>query len=195
MIEEARLEDVGSGLAPVSPGWFVVNVQRSSHWATPRGLRGRLHLPVGRACLARASRSRLEQRFPQLGVTTCGAPARPSEWPLPCRVAQEGFLVLAGECLVLIEGEERALQQWDFRPLPARDGPHVRRRRRRSLRPTAGRRATGRQDVHVPTFGARARPGAPVSKRRLNRRRRRIRLFHIGDPGRPERESELPWNR
>ncbi|HTO25828.1 MAG TPA: hypothetical protein VMJ49_07985, partial [Gaiellaceae bacterium] len=25
MVEEARLEDVGSGLAPVSPGWFVVN--------------------------------------------------------------------------------------------------------------------------------------------------------------------------
>ena len=26
MVEEARLEDVGSGLAPVSQGWFVVNV-------------------------------------------------------------------------------------------------------------------------------------------------------------------------
>jgi len=26
MVEEARLEEVGSGLAPVSPGWFVVNV-------------------------------------------------------------------------------------------------------------------------------------------------------------------------
>ena len=24
-VEEAQLEDVGSGLAPVSPGWFVVN--------------------------------------------------------------------------------------------------------------------------------------------------------------------------
>src|SRR5690348_8600752 len=26
MVTEARLEDVGSGLAPVGPGWFVVNV-------------------------------------------------------------------------------------------------------------------------------------------------------------------------
>jgi hypothetical protein len=26
VIEEARLEDVGAGLAPASPGWFVVNV-------------------------------------------------------------------------------------------------------------------------------------------------------------------------
>ncbi len=27
---------------------------------------------------------------------------------------QEDFLVLAGECLLLIEGEERLLRQWDF---------------------------------------------------------------------------------
>jgi hypothetical protein len=29
MVHEARLEDVGSGLAPVSPGWFVVNLSTS----------------------------------------------------------------------------------------------------------------------------------------------------------------------
>jgi uncharacterized cupin superfamily protein len=28
--------------------------------------------------------------------------------------AQEDFLVLSGECLLLIEGEERRLRQWDF---------------------------------------------------------------------------------
>jgi len=28
--------------------------------------------------------------------------------------AQEGFLVLAGECLLLVEGEERPLRTWDF---------------------------------------------------------------------------------
>ena len=27
---------------------------------------------------------------------------------------QEGFLVLAGECLLLVEGEERTLKAWDF---------------------------------------------------------------------------------
>jgi hypothetical protein len=30
---EARLEDVGSGLAPVSEGWFIVNV-RDAAWLT-----------------------------------------------------------------------------------------------------------------------------------------------------------------
>ena len=28
--------------------------------------------------------------------------------------AQEGFLVIAGECTLIVEGEERRLTQWDF---------------------------------------------------------------------------------
>jgi len=47
---------------------------------------------------------------------------------------QEDFIVLSGECLLLIEGEERALKQWDFVHCPpwtehvfvgAGDGPCV----------------------------------------------------------------------
>ena len=43
-IEEAKLEDVGSGLAPVSPGWFVVNLsdarwQRGSVAGTTSAIR------------------------------------------------------------------------------------------------------------------------------------------------------------
>jgi uncharacterized cupin superfamily protein len=33
--------------------------------------------------------------------------------------AQEDFLVLFGECLLLVEGEERRLRQWDFVHCPA----------------------------------------------------------------------------
>jgi uncharacterized cupin superfamily protein len=32
---------------------------------------------------------------------------------------QEGFLVLAGEALLIVEGEERPLRQWDFVHCPA----------------------------------------------------------------------------
>jgi len=32
---------------------------------------------------------------------------------------QEGFLVLSGECLLLVEGEERVLKQWDYFHCPA----------------------------------------------------------------------------
>jgi uncharacterized cupin superfamily protein len=33
--------------------------------------------------------------------------------------AQEDFLVVAGECLLLIEGQERRLEAWDFVHCPA----------------------------------------------------------------------------
>jgi uncharacterized cupin superfamily protein len=32
---------------------------------------------------------------------------------------QEGFLVLSGECLLIVEGEERTLRQWDYFHCPA----------------------------------------------------------------------------
>jgi uncharacterized cupin superfamily protein len=32
---------------------------------------------------------------------------------------QEGFLVLSGECLLIVEGEERPLRQWDYFHCPA----------------------------------------------------------------------------
>src|SRR5512147_2524335 len=40
MVTEARLEDVGSGLAPVSPGWFVVNVGEAA-WVRNDSFGGR----------------------------------------------------------------------------------------------------------------------------------------------------------
>ena len=39
-VEEARLEEVGSGLAPVGPGWFVVNVAEAA-WVRNDGFGGR----------------------------------------------------------------------------------------------------------------------------------------------------------
>jgi hypothetical protein len=39
-VREAQLEDFGSGLTPVSPGWFVVNVRDAEWWsAETRGAR------------------------------------------------------------------------------------------------------------------------------------------------------------
>jgi uncharacterized cupin superfamily protein len=128
---EARLEDVGSGLAPGSPGWFVVGA-REAAWlrndafglscifeADPRVLRGRPELEP--------------QRFAQLGVTLAVLePGKPSGL-YHAESAQEDFLVLAGECLLLIEEEERPLRRWDVVHCPpgtrhvfvATDGPCV----------------------------------------------------------------------
>jgi uncharacterized cupin superfamily protein len=57
--------------------------------------------------------------FPQLGFTLAVLrPGRPSG--LYHREAnQEDFLVLSGECVLLVEGEERRLRAWDFVHCPA----------------------------------------------------------------------------
>jgi hypothetical protein len=40
LVREARLEDFGSGLTPVSEGWFVVNVRDAERWfSESRGAR------------------------------------------------------------------------------------------------------------------------------------------------------------
>ena len=37
--------------------------------------------------------------------------------------AQEGFLVLSGECLLIVEEEERRLRAWDFFHCPGGTHP------------------------------------------------------------------------
>ncbi len=44
--------------------------------------------------------------------------------------AQEGFLVLSGECVAVIENEERRMRQWDYFHSPPGTAHHGRRRRR-----------------------------------------------------------------
>jgi uncharacterized cupin superfamily protein len=62
-----------------------------------------------------AERPDLEpQQFDQLGFTLAVLePGKPSGM-YHAESSQEDFLVLAGECLLLIEEEERPLRAWDF---------------------------------------------------------------------------------
>jgi uncharacterized cupin superfamily protein len=105
-VPEARLEDFGSGLAPAGEGWFVVNV-RDAEWWTSK------HFGSGTGFENKAS------EFPQLGINVAVLePGRPSSL-YHSESQQEDFLVLTGECKVLVEGEERALVPWDFVHCPA----------------------------------------------------------------------------
>lgn len=107
MVPEAKLEPAeGGGLVPVSEGWFVLNA-RDARWIHREG-RGE-SLPF-----TGWSEEEVETYFPQLGVNLFvlgpGEPIGNYHW----EADPEGFLVLSGEALLLIEGEERPLQQWDF---------------------------------------------------------------------------------
>jgi uncharacterized cupin superfamily protein len=105
MVEEARLHYVESGLAPLTDGWFVVNV-RDAVWETGS---------FGAACFFESE----EAPFADLGVNLRVLSPRSSRWLYHCESVQEAFLVLAGECLLLVEGEERTLGPWDFVHCPA----------------------------------------------------------------------------
>jgi uncharacterized cupin superfamily protein len=98
-VTEAKLVDAGAGLEPQGPGWFILNA-REARW-----LEGDF---------GAYTRFEGDETFPEvvinIGVLEPGQPA--------CYYhgedAQENFLVLSGECLLLIEGEERRLRAWDF---------------------------------------------------------------------------------
>ena len=60
-----------------------------------------------------------KQRFPQFGINlNVLEPGQPMGM-YHRENAQEGFLVLMGECLLIVEGEERRLGAWDFFHCPS----------------------------------------------------------------------------
>jgi uncharacterized cupin superfamily protein len=112
MVPEAPIEKTDEGLAPGSPGWFVVNA-REARWRRRPG-RG-YSLP-----LSGWSDEECETHFTQLGVNLIvlgpGEPLSMYHW----EADTEGFLVIAGAPLLIIEGEERPLRQWDYVHCPPR---------------------------------------------------------------------------
>ncbi len=106
MVEEARLEDGPSGLAPASEGWFVVNVHDTA-WFT--------HETFGSACRFEGQQA----RFTDIGINLRVLRRHEPACLYHSESVPEDFLVLAGECLLLVDGEERRLRAWDFVHCPA----------------------------------------------------------------------------
>jgi uncharacterized cupin superfamily protein len=105
VVSEAKLESTEHGLVPNGDGWFVLSA-RDARW----------HHVEDRAAVCAFEG---EPGFPQLGlnlnVLEPGQPMAMYHW----EADQEDFLVLAGEPLLIVEGEERPLKQWDFVHCPA----------------------------------------------------------------------------
>jgi uncharacterized cupin superfamily protein len=105
------MEESGSGLAPASDGWFVLNV-RDAMWLTSENGEKR---PSGSEC----SFEGRNVEFPQLGIRLHVLKPGEPNGLYHSENQQEAFLVLSGECTLLIEGEERLLLPWDFFHSPA----------------------------------------------------------------------------
>jgi uncharacterized cupin superfamily protein len=100
MTEEARIEQSEHGAHAASPGWFVLNladarwmqVEGSGHWTD-------FEPPDG---------------FEQYGIGVHVLPPGAPNGKYHSENVQEDFLVLSGECILIVEGEERRLKAWDF---------------------------------------------------------------------------------
>ena len=100
MVPEAPLDQTEDGVVPKGEGWFVLNA-RDARW---------LHAE-GRSAWCDFEG---DHDFSQLGINVQvlepGVPMGMYHW----EADQEDFLVVSGEALLIVEGEERPLRQWDF---------------------------------------------------------------------------------
>ena len=100
MTEEARIEHSEEGAYAASPGWFVLNIadsrweqaEEAGHWTHFEPPEGFEHYGIG------------------IHVLQPGQP----NGKYHSENVQEDFLVLSGECVLIVEGEERRLKAWDF---------------------------------------------------------------------------------
>jgi len=104
---EARLEDG----VPQTAGWFVVNA-RDTRW---------LHDDLrSRARFGGEGEAHFDDLGFSLNLVEPGCPMALYHH----EAGQEDFLVLRGECLLIVEGEERPLRAFDFVHCPPRT-PHT----------------------------------------------------------------------
>lgn len=98
--EAGLVSSESGGLMPERDGWFVLNA-RDARW-----LEGEL----GKYCPFEGQGA----RFAQLGINVSVlAPGEPMTM-YHRENAQEDFLVVAGECVLVVEGAERPLRPWDL---------------------------------------------------------------------------------
>jgi uncharacterized cupin superfamily protein len=109
MVPESRLESTEYGLVPHGEGWFVLNA-REARW---------LYAPGRSAICEFEGAFEGEQDFLQLGINLSVLEPGESMGMYHWEADQEDFLVLSGEALLIVEGEERPLRQWDLVHCPA----------------------------------------------------------------------------
>ena len=179
MVQEARLERTEYGLAPATEGWFAVNV-RDAAWMTDE--------VFGDACVIEGE----AVAFPQVGYTLAVLQPGQPNGMYHREDDQEDFLVLSGECLLLVEGEERRLQAWDFVHCPggtehifvgAGEGPCV-------IFMSGGRAHRG--TAVYPRNATALRHGAGVEAD-TTESREAYAPFPKWKPGPPESWRGLPW--
>jgi uncharacterized cupin superfamily protein len=100
LIKRAELLASSTGTVRTGEGWFVLNA-REARWS---------HAP-GRSAVCEFEG---EVPFEQIGINLSSLNPGEAMAQYHWEADQEDFLVLAGEALLIIEGEEHPIKAWDF---------------------------------------------------------------------------------
>ena len=111
-VKEASSEETPHGRYITSDGWFVLNLEDAL--AVRNEQKGGTTYPI----------EPREAPFRGFGVHVDVLPPGQPNALYHAEGEQEGFLVLAGECTLVVEEEERSLRQWDYFHCPP-DTRHV----------------------------------------------------------------------
>jgi uncharacterized cupin superfamily protein len=104
-VPEASIEQTPGGAVPSGAGWFVLNLV---------GARGFSTDGHGVFCGFEAP----DAPFEDFGINVHVLQPGERSALYHAETAQEGFLVLAGECIAVVEQQERLLRQWDYLHCP-----------------------------------------------------------------------------
>ncbi len=105
MVPESTLQQTEHGLVPTGVGWYVLNM-RDAEW---RHADGR-----GAVCVVADDFEGRRRESDQLGINPFVlAPGEPMAM-YHREADQETFLVVSGEAVLIVEGNERQLRAWDF---------------------------------------------------------------------------------
>lgn len=104
-MDEARIEETDVGLVPADGGWFILNLAEMG-WETAEG--------GGIWCSFESPSS----PSPLLGIGVHVLRPGESSGFYHAESNQEGFLVLSGECIAIVEGQEHRLRTWDYLHCP-----------------------------------------------------------------------------
>jgi uncharacterized cupin superfamily protein len=98
--DEARIERTEHGAAAATPGWFVLNL------ADARWMRSEV--------AGQWSDFEPPERFGGYGIGVHVLQPGQPNGKYHAENVQEDFLVLSGECILIVEDEKRHLKTWDF---------------------------------------------------------------------------------
>jgi uncharacterized cupin superfamily protein len=170
-VSEAAVEDTNTGRVVKGEGWFVLNLADARWERDPDN---------GAWCAFEAPDAPFSQYAVNVHVLMPGQ----ANGRYHAESNQEGFLVLHGECIAIVEGDEHPMRQWDFLHCPpgthhifvgAGDGP-------------CAILMTGTRDpdywLHYPVDEVAGRYGASVSRPTDSSKEAYADLVHTATPER-----------